>query len=142
MCRRCCLPPLASPPVPGRSLESELSTGKAESTDFLPAPSPSLPLTHSATVGCHRQGQAEGEPCSEIAESHCQQETREAAFWSCRGRPVGVLSTKGTRRERREEQSEGGKMFKIQKMEKAPSSQARAQSPSVPCGWEQVAVEE
>lgn len=47
-----------------------------------------------------------GEPCSEIAQRHCQQEeTQEAEFWSCRGRPVGVLSTKGTGRKRREEQS-------------------------------------
>lgn len=44
--------------------------------------------------------------CSEIAQRHCQQEeTQEAEFWSCRGRPVGVLSTKGTGRESREEQS-------------------------------------
>lgn len=46
-----------------------------------------------------------GEPCSEIAQRYCQQETQEAEFWSCRGRPVGVLSTKGTGRKRREEQS-------------------------------------
>ena len=85
--------------------------GRLGTTGLLATISSSSPLSpvldSLASVGSHREGKVEEEPCSEIAQSHCQQGgTQEAAFWSCRGRPVGVLSTKGTRRERREEQSE------------------------------------
>lgn len=80
------------------------STGLFIVTSFA---SPLSPAPASlATVGSHREGRLRGGPCSEIAQRHCQQEeTQEAEFWSCRGRPVGVLSTKGTGRKRREEQS-------------------------------------
>lgn len=72
------------------------------------------------------------EPCSDTAQSHYQkEETQEAAFWSCRGRPVGVLSTKGTRRERREEQSKGKTAQDTKDGKSTPPPKAQAESVTV-----------
>lgn len=109
-------------------------TGRSGSTvSLFPLPFPQL-LTPWASVGSHREGKVEGEPCSETAQSHYQkEETQEAAFWSCRGRPVGVLSTKGTRGEGKSKA--GGKAL-TQKMEKAPRPPKRRRSQSLCAGGE------
>lgn len=80
----------------GRGVERGMehqATGAAFLSEIISFPQP---WTHSgpSLEGLGR-GEAEGEPYSETAQNLCQQEeTQEAAFWSCCGRPVGVLSTK------------------------------------------------
>lgn len=120
-------------------LKSEQGTGwgGAGVREHWPPPCNSPPpLDSLATVGSHREGKVEGEPCSEIAQNHCQQEeTREAAFWSCRGRPVGVLSAKGTRRESKEEQSKEKTAQDTKDGKSAPPPpQAQAESVAVCSG--------
>lgn len=106
----------------GEELRSEQGTGRSGSTvSPFPLSFPQLLTHYWATVGSHREGKVEGEPCSETAQSHCQkEETREPAFWSCRGRPVGVLSTKGTKRERRVKQGKNRSRHKRWKKHPAP----------------------